>query len=53
MVAVTKKAAMKKRLVKYDDVFLSECLQMLCTDTVVHQRNPTDDIWKRRDETSI
>ena len=53
MVAVTTKAAMKKRLVKYDDVFLSECLQMLCADTVVHQRNPTDTSFKRTDESSI
>ena len=53
MVAVTTKAAMKKRLVKYDDVYLSECLQMLCTDTVVHQLNPMDDVWKRRDLSSI
>ena len=53
MVAVTTKPAIKKRLVKYDDVFLSESLHMLCTDTVVHQRNPTDTSFKRTDESSI
>jgi hypothetical protein len=53
MVAVTTKAAIKRRLLKYDHVHVSECLQMLCTDTVVHQLNPMDDVWKRHDLTSI
>ena len=52
-VAVTTKSAIRRMLQKYDSVHVSECLQMLCTDTVVHQLNPMVDVWKRHDLTSI